>query len=539
MAESGDGQFRSQGAYAEGASAQWSRDAWSTGQNPAVRGGHPEQREAGGGWGADGSGRGFEQGDSGGWMFHGRPGAASGQGQLAGPRQEYIDAFDDGFFGADAGGAGSAAARAARAPGPRHPGGAALPGPPPRGRRQGPGPGWASDGSGRGFEQGDTYGQGLGHGYAAGRTQSATGRGGPQTSVPGRLLPDPGPAPLRGPRGRRPGTPGPWNAYQGSGTFARDARTDTGGFRRDELTDTGAGGLPRATPPPRVPGQAKAASGGGRSGSRGRAVTGVLAAAVTTVLAFVVAGQVTGGAQPGEGGDEATGAERGLSADGPASRSDKGRGTPADTPADAQGSALSYAQKMDKTFALDADLKGKGDFKAVSGTDEGAGGGEKMRYRVDVEKGLPLETDLFAQAVQKTLNDKRSWAHDGERSFERVSKGDVDFVITLASSPTTDEWCAKSGLDTSEQNVSCDSASTDRIMINAYRWAQGSKTFGDKRMLGYRQMLINHEVGHRIGRDHVGCPKDGALAPVMMQQTKSLESDGAKCRPNPWPHPRG
>jgi hypothetical protein len=156
---------------------------------------------------------------------------------------------------------------------------------------------------------------------------------------------------------------------------------------------------------------------------------------------------------------------------------------------------------------------------------------------VDVEKGLPLDSTLFARAVHKTLNDKRSWAGDGKRSFERVAKGDVDFVITLASSPTTDEWCAKSGLDTSEQNVSCDSASTDRIMINAYRWAQGSKTFGDDRIFGYRQMLINHEVGHRIGLDHVGCSEDGALAPVMMQQTKSLESDGKKCRPNPWVRP--
>jgi hypothetical protein len=161
-----------------------------------------------------------------------------------------------------------------------------------------------------------------------------------------------------------------------------------------------------------------------------------------------------------------------------------------------------------------------------------------MRYRVDVEKGLPLKSALFTKAVQRTLNDKRSWAHGGDRSFERISKGKADFVITLASSPTTDVWCAKSGLDTSEDKVSCDSASTDRIMINAYRWAQGSKTFGDDKMLAYRQMLINHEVGHRLGRDHVGCSKDGAIAPVMMQQTKSLTTNGAKCRPNPWPYPK-
>ena len=68
-------------------------------------------------------------------------------------------------------------------------------------------------------------------------------------------------------------------------------------------------------------------------------------------------------------------------------------------------------------------------------------------------------------------------------------------MITLASPGTTAVWCAKSGLDTTEDNVSCDSAATERVMINAYRWAQGSKTYGDDRCYAYRQMLINHEVG--------------------------------------------
>jgi hypothetical protein len=87
-------------------------------------------------------------------------------------------------------------------------------------------------------------------------------------------------------------------------------------------------------------------------------------------------------------------------------------------------------------------------------------------------------------------------------------------------------------------------------MINAYRWAQGSKTYGQNKMYIYREMLINHEVGHRLGHSHVVCPKDGALAPVMMQQTfstsndddarfdpLSVQADGKTCRFNPWPYP--
>ena len=192
---------------------------------------------------------------------------------------------------------------------------------------------------------------------------------------------------------------------------------------------------------------------------------------------------------------------------------------------------------MDRTYPLSATLKGSGKFDTVPGFDKAPGTGQKYRYRVDIEQGMGLDGALFAQAVQKTLNDDRSWAHGGARTFERISSGKPDFVITLASPGTTATWCAKSGLDTTEDNVSCDSAATQRVMINAYRWAQGSKTYGDKIYM-YRQMLINHEVGHRLGHNHVTCEKNGELAPVMQQQTKFLDHDGIHCLPNPWPYPR-
>ncbi|WP_308403991.1 DUF3152 domain-containing protein [Streptomyces sudanensis] len=196
-----------------------------------------------------------------------------------------------------------------------------------------------------------------------------------------------------------------------------------------------------------------------------------------------------------------------------------------------------YEQLMARQFPFDPAMKGSGEFEAVPGTDEAPGKGRKVRYRVDVEKGLGLDGELFARAVQETLNDERSWAHGGAMTFERISTGRPDFVITLASPGTTGVWCAKSGLDTTVDNVSCDSAATDRVMINAYRWARGAETFGPGAMLAYRQMLINHEVGHRLGHNHRTCQTPGAPAPVMQQQTKSLEIGGVKCRPNPWAYP--
>ncbi|MEV4922370.1 DUF3152 domain-containing protein [Streptomyces roseoverticillatus] len=299
---------------------------------------------------------------------------------------------------------------------------------------------------------------------------------------------------------------------------------------------------PARVPAPR-PGAARPRTGGSRGASRGasrdagsrksgggmaRTATGVAAAVVTAVLAVVVAGQVEDGADTQAQARPAD-VER-AKADA-ASRSDS-----RPTPNGGAAQQLTYEQKMDRKYPLDEKAKGSGDFDTVGGHDKAPGRGEVLRYRVDVEKGLPLDGELFATAVHRTLNDERSWGHDGTRTFERVSSGHADFVITLATPGTTAVWCAKSGLDTTQDNVSCDSAATDRVMINAYRWAQGARTYGDK-MYAYRQMLINHEVGHRLGHDHETCGKEGALAPVMMQQTKFLTTDGVTCKPNAWPYP--
>ncbi|MFD0256442.1 DUF3152 domain-containing protein [Streptomyces sp. NPDC127113] len=288
----------------------------------------------------------------------------------------------------------------------------------------------------------------------------------------------------------------------------------------------GADGGDDDAPPTGEPAPAK--------GGKGRTFTGIAAAAVTTVLAVVVAGQVADGAD-GDGGTRSqSAAGQARDARDPASRDDE-RPTPS---APEAAAPLTYEQKLGKRYPLSPELKASGKFDAIPGIAKAPGKGQKYTYRVDVEQGLGLDGDLFAEAVQKTLNDERSWAHDGARTFERIHSGQPDFVITLASPGTTADWCAKSGLDTTEDNVSCDSAATERVMINAYRWAQGAEPYGDA-MLAYRQMLINHEVGHRLGYNHVTCDKDGELAPVMQQQTKFVDHDGIDCRPNAWAFPKG
>ncbi|GGV66474.1 hypothetical protein GCM10010294_19990 [Streptomyces griseoloalbus] len=370
---------------------------------------------------------------------------------------------------------------------------------------------------------------GGGWGTLTGRTATGAGagHGTPVAGPPGAPLPRQRQAPPRGPRQDyldafdedddlftpRPPASAPTDAPHAAVTDWNAAPVT--GIPSD-LDDDNA-------PPTGEPAPARA--------GKGRAFTGIAAAAVTTVLAVVVAGQVADrsggtGVQAQSADDQARDVRDAAS-----------RGDGRETPSAPSAEPLTYEQKMDKRYPLSAARASTGKFDAVPGIDKAPGVGEKFTYRVDVEQGLGLDGELFAEAVQRTLNDDRSWAHNGARTFERIHSGQVDFVITLAGPETTAEWCAKSGLDTTVDNVSCDSAATERVMINAYRWAQGAETYGD-RMHAYRQMLINHEIGHRLGYDHVTCDKNGDLAPVMQQQTKFLEYDGISCRPNPWPFPK-
>ncbi|MGV9312463.1 DUF3152 domain-containing protein [Streptomyces sp. NPDC003691] len=437
---------------------------------PQARGGHPEQREPGGGWGTGTGPAVPPYAGSGGHPYpgaalppHAGPAGPGGQPHPGGPGQPPRPSGPSGHSG-PVNPAGPAPA-GSRIPGPR-----------------------------REFVDAFDPSAAAALGAAAGH-----GPGGVPGNGPGS-----GTVP-------RPGDPGD--------TAALPAVDPSGGRSRDED--------PAAVPDQRAP----------LTGSKSRTVTGIAAAAVTTVLAIIVAGQVATENERRE--DTGTTNDERAEDTGAASRSDSRRTPPQPALRDTKPQAPTYDQLMATRFPIDREFTGDGTFAAVPGLEQAPGKGRKIRYRVDVEKGLKMDGLLFATAVHRTLNDRRSWAAGGELAFERISSGDPAFVITLASPGTTDVWCAKSGLNTSIDKVSCDSASTSRVMINAYRWGLGSDTYGPDAMFAYRQMLINHEVGHRLGHGHKSCRTEGAPAPVMQQQTKSLNIDGIRCKANPWVHPKG
>ncbi|WP_436520649.1 DUF3152 domain-containing protein [Actinoplanes sp. HUAS TT8] len=152
--------------------------------------------------------------------------------------------------------------------------------------------------------------------------------------------------------------------------------------------------------------------------------------------------------------------------------------------------------------------------------------GTLLRYRVAVEKDIHGVTAAqFATVATATLRDPRSWTAGGEWRLQRVGPSDrADFTIWLVTPATRDSICEGAA----DGYTSC--RTHDNVVVNVARWVKGVPHYGASLDV-YRQYVINHEVGHRLGQAHELCPAKGDLAPVMQQQTLGLHG----CKPNPWP----
>ncbi|RAJ31163.1 uncharacterized protein DUF3152 [Kitasatospora sp. SolWspMP-SS2h] len=174
-------------------------------------------------------------------------------------------------------------------------------------------------------------------------------------------------------------------------------------------------------------------------------------------------------------------------------------------------------------------VHGGGVFTTATATGGRAGTGATLRrYRVEVEDGIGIDPNAAAATVQAILSDPRGWTADRRDSFQLVSSDSYDFTVKIASPDTADAVCATGGLDTRGE-VNCDVGK--QVVVNSKRWLTGSPQF-DGALDDYRALIVNHEVGHRIGHGHQACPGPGRPAPAMMQQIYGLKG----CVANAWPY---
>ncbi|MFB6577806.1 DUF3152 domain-containing protein [Streptomyces sp. NPDC056402] len=170
-----------------------------------------------------------------------------------------------------------------------------------------------------------------------------------------------------------------------------------------------------------------------------------------------------------------------------------------------------------------------GAFKSSTTAGKAQGKGPARRWRMEVEEGSGIDPESAARSVEAILGDRRGWTQDPKYGFQLVAAGQpVDFTIKIATPKTTDLLC---DVKTPELIGETNCSTGHTVVVNLKRWQEGSPQF-DGTPEEYRALIVNHEVGHDLGRGHESCPGPGKPAPAMMQQIKGLLG----CKSNAWPY---
>lgn len=158
-------------------------------------------------------------------------------------------------------------------------------------------------------------------------------------------------------------------------------------------------------------------------------------------------------------------------------------------------------------------------------------GNELITYTYCVaSKGEVGDLTEFSDTVFSTLNDPRGWPRAGAvfQEADGTDPNACSMTLTLAaadqmtsfSTECSDEYSCRVGND---------------VVINVDRWNNATEGWlnAGGTVSRYRTMVINHEVGHRLGHldNELTCPAVNQPAPLMQQQSMDLLG----CVPNEWP----
>jgi len=150
------------------------------------------------------------------------------------------------------------------------------------------------------------------------------------------------------------------------------------------------------------------------------------------------------------------------------------------------------------------------------------GQSEELPYEVATTDDVTTTLADFRTSVVDTLDDPRGWELGGTIDMYLVDGGGL-FTVVLASPA---EVAAAAPICSADWSCRVGS----RVLINEDRWLGGTVGY-PLPLSDYRDYVVNHEVGHWLGAGHRECPAFDVEAPVMMQQSISLD----ECRATVWP----
>lgn len=148
-----------------------------------------------------------------------------------------------------------------------------------------------------------------------------------------------------------------------------------------------------------------------------------------------------------------------------------------------------------------------------------------VSYRVETRGAITASLAEFKAQANETLNSSLGWARLGVTFSEVASGGDFILVLSQASLvPSFNPSVCGAAYSCQVGNY---------VIINQDRWLGATDPWnaGGGSLRDYRNMVVNHETGHWLGHPHEYCSGAGNKAPVMQQQSISLQG----CSFNPWP----
>jgi hypothetical protein len=127
--------------------------------------------------------------------------------------------------------------------------------------------------------------------------------------------------------------------------------------------------------------------------------------------------------------------------------------------------------------------------------------------------------------LASVYSDARGWSLGGINTFV-PSTGGCNLTVWLTAADQMPSFGA-----ICDSMWSCTVYPNVILNFDRWRYASPAWTGGGGNLDDYRTMVINHETGHWLGFGHRFCSGAGQLAPVMQQQSISLQG----CALNPWP----
>ncbi|MCQ2570912.1 MAG: DUF3152 domain-containing protein [Candidatus Saccharibacteria bacterium] len=157
-------------------------------------------------------------------------------------------------------------------------------------------------------------------------------------------------------------------------------------------------------------------------------------------------------------------------------------------------------------------------------------GGASYEITYDVSSRGEIKGDLenFRHKVAEIFVDARGWSRAGVKFTEVEEGGRLHMVLASPSE------VKKASPSVCSSELSCHVNET--IYINDDRWNGASEAY---RGLGvsvpnYQTMVVNHEVGHFLGHNHMSsCGVSSGVGSIMIDKAANLGT----CLPTYWPLP--